>query len=135
MTSAYEKELCELFDELVPVKGKAESVTGEMVRAVNQIIYRYYNDGDRVNLDYGKETCNPAARYLRAHGSKYVVAAVDSLFDEAWVMSDDYKSMLDDLAWAVLKQIDEQPELREQATDDMWDYKKQEDVWEDDEDY
>lgn len=50
-----------VFNEWVPDSGPAETVGGEIVRAVNKIVYRYYNDGDFIDVDYGKETCNPAA--------------------------------------------------------------------------
>ena len=33
-----------LYDKLVPGQGDAETVEGEMLRAINRIIYRYYND-------------------------------------------------------------------------------------------
>lgn len=56
--------LNELFDELVPPYGKANTLAGEVVRALSRIAYRYYNDGDRIAVDYGCETCTPAARFL-----------------------------------------------------------------------
>ena len=58
----------ELFDELVPMSGKADSLAGEIIRAVSRIVYRYYNDGDIVGVGYGNETCNPAARFLTVCG-------------------------------------------------------------------
>lgn len=59
----YEK-LNELFDQMVPPEGKALTVAGEMVRAAEKLIYRYYNDGDLVGRGYGNHTCNAPARYL-----------------------------------------------------------------------
>ena len=53
-----------LFEELVPSMGAAETTAGELLRAVNRIVYRFWNDGDMVCVDYGNETCNPAARYI-----------------------------------------------------------------------
>ena len=70
MTAA-ENRINALFEELVPVSGKADTVAGEIVRAVTRIAYRNWNDGDHVGVGYGKETCNPAARYLMERaGSK-----------------------------------------------------------------
>ena len=129
MMSIYEDQLNQLFDELVPFEGKAESVAGEMVRATSRIIYRYNNDGDRVGIEYGKETCNPAARYLMAMGDRTVNYIANALFDtsRAWY---DYEDVLDDLVWGVIKQIEENPELRTQPTDDMFEYRdSDEDVW------
>ena len=42
-----ETRLNKLFEELVPVTGKADSMAGELVRAVSWIGYRFFNDGDR----------------------------------------------------------------------------------------
>lgn len=53
-----------LFDELVPDMGACESVSGEIVRAVARIRYRYYNDGDVANCGYGMETVLPSVSYL-----------------------------------------------------------------------
>ena len=36
-----------LFEELVPMSGKADSLAGELVRATCRIGYRFFNDGDR----------------------------------------------------------------------------------------
>ena len=54
-----------LFDKLVPRQGAAETVEGEMVRAISRILYRYYNDGDFFFRGYGKETAGSSASYLR----------------------------------------------------------------------
>ena len=53
-----------LFKELVPNSGKADTVEGEMLRAINRIIYRYFNDGDYYFKGYGKETVSPSVRWL-----------------------------------------------------------------------
>ena len=45
----------ELFDKYVPACGKANTLGGEIVRAINRIVYRYYNDGDTVDRYYGNE--------------------------------------------------------------------------------
>ena len=55
-----------LFDELVEGIGKSKTVAGEILRAVNRIQYRWYNDGDMAGSGYGRETVNPAVRYLEA---------------------------------------------------------------------
>lgn len=53
-----------LFDELVPSMGKSYTEGGEILRAVNRIQYRYWNDGDIAGQGYGKRTVNPAVRFL-----------------------------------------------------------------------
>lgn len=45
----------ELFDKYVPACGKANTLGGEIVRTINRIVYRYYNDGDTVDRYYGNE--------------------------------------------------------------------------------
>ena len=65
---------------MVPDTGKAESLAGERIRAISRIGYRYYNDGDQLGIDYGKETCNPAGRFLRANGNEQI-AKLTAEFD------------------------------------------------------
>ena len=38
------------FEELVPLEGKADTLAGEIVRAISRIGYRIYNDGDQVGV-------------------------------------------------------------------------------------
>lgn len=51
-----EERINKLFKELVPETGKADSLAGELVRAMSRIGYRFYNDGDQLGIGYGKET-------------------------------------------------------------------------------
>lgn len=130
-----EERINKLFEELVPVSGKAESLAGELIRAMSRIAYRFYNDGDQVGMGYGKETCNPAARFLMAKGNK----RVSSLATAIWGIYDEsaYEDLLDILAGAVADHVEQTPDLRTTPTDDMWDYSTDEDVdddWEDEED-
>ena len=41
-----EDRINKLFKELVPDTGKADSLAGELVRAMSRIGYRFYNDGE-----------------------------------------------------------------------------------------
>ena len=65
-----EEILEDLFEELVPASGEAETVAGEMVRACMRVIYRYFNDGDCFltgepsGSGYGAATVIPALMYL-----------------------------------------------------------------------
>lgn len=58
------KSIEALTDEYMSGQGMCETVLGEIMRAINQIIYRYYNDGDYASEGYGRETVAPAALYL-----------------------------------------------------------------------
>lgn len=62
---AVEDRLQKLFDKLVPSQGKAETMEGEMVRAVMRVWYRYFNDGDYFFRGYGKETAGPSVTWLK----------------------------------------------------------------------
>ena len=44
----YNHEYEILWRRLVPAEGKANTVAGEVLRAVSRLYYRWYNDGDRV---------------------------------------------------------------------------------------
>lgn len=115
-----EERIEKLFEELVPEIGKCDSVAGEMVRAVSRIGYRYYNDGDKIGLDYGNETCNAPARYLQKHGNKEIKILIDDMWGG---LSDNlYEICLDKLLGLVADQIEADPSLREKETDDMFDY-------------
>lgn len=64
---ALEKRNEVLFSKLVPFQGKCETLEGESLRAINRIIYRYYNDGDYWFDGYGIETAGPAESFLRQY--------------------------------------------------------------------
>jgi hypothetical protein len=55
----------DLRDKYVPGMGAAETRAGEIIRAMDRLIYRFFNDGDMVGKGYGNETCNSSYRYLR----------------------------------------------------------------------
>lgn len=56
--------LGELFDLYVPNMGAANTIGGECVRALNRVVYRYYNDGDITGHGYGVETVSNQLGYL-----------------------------------------------------------------------
>ena len=59
-----EKRNQKLFDKLVPGSGAAKTVEGELMRAINRLVYRWYNDGDYFYKGYGAETAGPAHSFL-----------------------------------------------------------------------
>lgn len=124
-----EKRLENLFDQLVPPSGKADTVAGEIVRAACRIGYRSFNDGDHIGVGYGRETCNPAARYLMEQAGGMVEKIIA---DELWGETDSqrYDAALAEMNCAVVEYLDEHPELASTPNDeDMWDYRDdQEDV-------
>lgn len=128
-----EEKLNGMFEELVPATGKADTLAGEIVRAICRIGYRNYNDGDHIAVSYGRETCNPAARFLAKKCDDRVARCVG----DAWgIYSDDlYDEALEKLEIAVCDYLDAHPELRETPnSEDMLSYRDPyEDV--DDDDY
>lgn len=134
MTTNIDK-LNAISEVLVPASGKCDSLAGEMVRATERIGYRFFNDGDQIGIGYGKETCNPAARFLIKKAPKEIADLVADLWGMA--SEEGYQAVLDILTGKVADYIESHPELREQPTEDMFDYyDKYEDVddsWEEDE--
>ncbi|MCD7902663.1 MAG: hypothetical protein LUF91_02635 [Oscillospiraceae bacterium] len=106
----YDERINALFEELVPPSGKADTVAGEIIRAVTRIGYRNYNDGDHIGVGYGRQTCNPAARFLMATcGGDVRLAVLD-----AWGVRDDdlYDAAVTNIEKAVLAYLDRRPELK-----------------------
>ena len=104
-----------LRDRLVPACGMAKTVAGEIIRAMDRLIYRYYNDGDCPYDGYGNETCNGSFRYLRD-----VLGKDMPDFEDARYKSDDeYEELLDELATNVKEFLEARPELltKENTTD------------------
>ena len=135
-----EERINALFEELVPRMGPAETVAGEIIRATSRIGYRWYNDGDQLGIGYGKETCNPAGRYLAETCNTEIRRIVwDLIYDPIYDDSYDgaYTRALNRLEEAVLAYLDANPQLKTTPnTEDMWDYRdKDEDVDTYDEDY
>jgi hypothetical protein len=132
-----EERLSKLFNELVPDMGKADSLAGELVRAINRIGYRFCNDGDMVNQGYGKETCNAPARFLMAKGNHEIADLTVALWE---IFSEDaYEKVMDTLEGAVADYIEQNPDLRSQPTEDMWSFFDEEedkdDSWMEEEEY
>ena len=59
-----ETRTSKLFDKLVPNSGASETIQGELIRAINKLVYRWYNDGDYFYKGYGAETAGPAHSFL-----------------------------------------------------------------------
>lgn len=139
------EQLCALFRRLVSFEGKADTVAGEIVRAINRIGYRYWNDGEQFGYWSGKETVNPAGRYLMEKCDPAVRDAVK----DAWSTDYDdpvYEKKLATLMAAILEYLKSHPELEiMENTEDMFDFRDnkrdvdrgEEDEWEawDDWDY
>ena len=107
MTEAEKNEWAAMEKRLMPPSGKAETVAGEIIRAADRIWYRWWNDGDKINVGYGKETCNGTARYLeKIRGSEFPVEVWNGSLGE-----DAYTDFTERLVEEMFAFIKERPEL------------------------
>lgn len=139
--SASQNIINKWFEEMVPSAGPADTVAGEIVRAICKIGYRCWNDGDHIGYEYGNETCNAPARYLAENTNSQIENQIEKMWG-VWEESD-YNLMLSTLEDYVVEYINNNPELKEKPNnDDMLSYtdpsdtdyyEDEEDDWYDDE--
>ena len=97
------------FDELVPAQGKADTVAGELVRAMMRVLYRDYNDGDLFYSGYGKETCGGSVVYLMDKVEdleRPFSEIVENQYEDQY-----YTTELEDAAYLLLQYLNNRPEL------------------------
>ena len=126
-----DERINELFDELVPACGKADTVAGEIIRAISRIGYRWYNDGDMLGVGYGKETCNPAGHYLASKVDRQTelrilhMMYISSMHQFRFFAEDLYEKNLEAIKGRVLDFLDAHPELKETKNEeDMFSYRE-----------
>lgn len=122
-----QKQLVALFRRLVPWEGKADTVAGEIVRAVNCIAYRFDNDGDMMGYVYSEDTVNRPGRYLM----KRCPGTVEDAVMDAWALYSKYgyEEKLEILEIEVLEYLREHPELEyTKNTEDMQDFRGEDEV-------
>lgn len=109
----------DLFKELVPARGRAESLAGELIRVATRIGERYNNDGERLGIGWGRETCNPAGRFLRKYGNEKIAASVKDLWT---AFGDDaYDFYLGDLVKSVVEYIEKHTEFKNIKSESFYD--------------
>jgi|13_taG_2_1085334.scaffolds.fasta_scaffold08455_5 hypothetical protein len=107
-----------LYDELVPGSGKADTIQGEMLRAINRIVYRYYNDGDEYHTGYGTETAGPAHSFL-VNANHPLRSLVSKLFKDGT----NYEQTIKDVLDAILDHIESrQGKYTPNTEGDMFDF-------------
>lgn len=134
MDKYYEnKRFYELSDKLMKPSGKSDTVAGELIRSVNRICYRFYNDGDVIGCGYGNETCNAAGRYILQYGNSEMQDVLNAMWngdinDTDYAMADKpYELLLSQLVVETVKYIDGGNNELDKEPEDMWDYSCQED--------
>lgn len=124
-----------LFEKLVPSEGQADTVEGEMIRAISRIGYRYFNDGDYFYEGYGCETAGPAHAYLVKYsplGSK-----LSTIFNRAVGKVDDaYEALIDRAVGIIVNYVESRAGNYEPNTKDSLDCESihKNTRWDDDED-
>lgn len=78
---AYQEEYDKLYEELVPSRGEADTIHGEMIRAVSRLFYDFCNNGNCNVIEVQEELCDDC-------GTGYYV-------DGDIVINDYYQQMID----------------------------------------
>ena len=121
-----------LFSKLVPGQGKAETLEGEMLRAINRIVYRYYNDGDKYYEGYGAETAGPAVSFL-VNAVHPLRAKMSRIMDGEELSDNEYENMLKEALGLILDYIEgKEGEYTKNTQGEIFDYESE---YEDDDDY
>ena len=136
--AALEKRNEPLYDKLVPGSGNSDFIEGEILRAINRIIYRYYNDGDFFYKGYGAETAGPAHSFLT--NSREIPfelqTTLSSIFNKAIDAPEDgYERLLKFALEKILDYIESKDGNYTESSEDMFSYESEyEDDSDDDED-
>ncbi len=116
-----------LWDELVPIHGNCDTVAGEIIRAVNRVIYRFYNDGDIAGHGYGRETVNPAIRFLafilKDDTCDIIFGRFASLLNGSYISDSEYEHLLNELTDAAILYIAHNESWEIENTRDFWDFR------------
>ena len=136
-----EKRSNVLFDKLVPGSGASDTVEGEMIRAINRLIYRFYNDGDFFYKGYGAETAGPAHSFLvNSNQIPFdLQSTLTSTFSKAIDAPEEgYERLIKFALEKILDHVEATPEDEYTKLDkEMFDFESEfeEDPYEDDDDY
>lgn len=128
-----------LYDDLVPNMGKTGTVEGEMLRAINKIVYRYYNDGDKFYEGYGCETAGPAHSFL-VNSNKIdpkIQKYLQQIFSDIEFSNDSkYEKGLTEATELIVSYLEKLDGNTTKSTEDMYDFEPifEEEEEEDDED-
>jgi len=125
-----------LFGKLVPGSGAAETVEGELMRAINRLVYRWYNDGDYFYKGYGAETAGPAHSFLTNSNQIpfELQTTLESTFNKAMnADEDEYERLIKFALEKVVDHVEATPEDEYTKLDkEMFDFESE---FEDEEDY
>ncbi len=114
IATALEERNAKLWEKLVPDCGRCDTLEGETLRAINRIIYRYFNDGDYWYEGYGTETAGPAETFLREHSP---VNLYQELTASCYAEDEDYEKHLEAMLVKVLDYIESRTEYTPNSKD------------------
>lgn len=130
---------------LMSPEGKCDTLGGEIIRAANRIAYRYFNDGDMAGEGYGKETVNPAVRYLYSEISKSGVPSQAKRVARYFMdcvnqgyADNSYEKCINQIPGAISQYVMENDLWETPNDEDMWDYATdmdRDDSWDNEEDW
>jgi len=120
-----------LYDKLVPGMGDAKTAEGEMLRAINRIAYRYYNDGDKYYEGYGTETAGPAHSFL-VNANTSVRLAMEKIFSDGT----NYEETIEDALEHIVSYIEaKQGKYTKNTFGGIFDYEPEFEAFEEDYEY
>ena len=130
-------KLSALFSQLVPTSGNSNTIEGEMVRAINRIIYRNFNDGDYFWSGYGTQTVGPAMSFLT--NSKAIPVEIRrqiiDVENEAVGETDErYEDLIYKIAKIIVQYVESKNGEYTESTEDLFDYESEYQEEEDEED-
>ncbi len=90
-----------LFNYTVPEEGMADTVAGEIIRASMFILYRWYNDGDKID----NEILTSSYNYLNIVSEYFHTdydSDISSVFEDMIADKDYYDDYIEDFCYSVL---------------------------------
>lgn len=98
-------------DLLIPEMGKADTKAGEIMRCIQRLLYRDYNDGDKFYNDYGLETCASSAAYLMDETTGQVYDILRDAMDDRSENDAGYTKMLNKVARLLINYLKDNSDL------------------------
>lgn len=116
------------FKVLVPQSGPADTLAGELIRAMMRILYRDFNDGDRFFSGYGLETCGGSAQFLIENTNNEIATALKKIAENN-LESDEYTEAIEDVSTRLLRYLNNNKGLiGTENTDDSTEWEISEDL-------
>ena len=117
----------ELFNKYVPVYGKAATLGGEILRAINRIVYKFYNDGDTTAHYY-------SSSYNHSYGAELFLKKYVPDYDPTRdiVEPAEFEEKISQNLKRVLKYLEDNPALFETVNNEDFLDLSPEEEWDDD---